>query len=80
MTFEPEENWIGETCFKWKANDGEHYWTNEAEVIIKITAVNDAPTVKDYKLNGKLEQIIWFYPFYFTSHFEDVDNDQLNKV
>ena len=36
LTFEPEENWLGNTSFSWQGNDGTVYSTNTADVNIAI--------------------------------------------
>ena len=42
--------------------------------------MNDPPSVVDSKINGNLNQTIYFKNVDFTQNFIDVDNDQLEKI
>ena len=58
-----------------EANDGFLYSNNEAEVEIKIVAVNDVPVVNDFNLTGNEDEAVWLHKFDFFSNFFDADND-----
>ena len=50
LVFIPESNWNGTTSFAWKGSDGINYSVQEAEIIINIALVNDAPVANDGSL------------------------------
>ena len=56
------------------------YSRNEAEVEIKIVAVNDVPLINDFNLTRNEDEVVWFRKFDFVANFKDVDNDELTKI
>ncbi|MCV0425006.1 MAG: tandem-95 repeat protein, partial [Roseibium sp.] len=56
ILFTPDENFNGMTSFTYVANTPEG-GRAEAEVLIEVTAVNDAPTVVDDTVEGTLEDV-----------------------
>ncbi|MGO0063380.1 tandem-95 repeat protein [Brevibacillus fluminis] len=80
LTFAPDADWNGTTGFTWKGYDGADYATKAAELSIDIASVNDLPTVSDSSKNGSEGNVMTFAVNDFTTHFNDVDGDALQKV
>lgn len=45
LSFAPDADWNGDVSFAWNASDGQAYALNDAQVLLSIAAVNDAPQV-----------------------------------
>ncbi|GIP23435.1 S-layer homology domain-containing protein [Paenibacillus sp. J22TS3] len=72
LTFVPDADWYGSTTFNWKASGGGAYDPTIRNIIIEVTAVNDAPVAKNlqFKATGGTE-------YSGTLSASDIDGDSL---
>ena len=57
LTFEPEENWLGNTSFSWQGNDGTVYSTNTANVNMAIVEALSLVIVGSLDTDGEAEGV-----------------------
>ncbi|RBQ11287.1 tandem-95 repeat protein, partial [Pedobacter miscanthi] len=79
LVFAPEPNFNGNVNFKWSGSDGTGY-SNQADVNITVTPVNDQPVITDIAKSGNEDTVIPFTAADFSSQFTDVDNNSLSKI
>jgi gliding motility-associated-like protein len=80
LTFVPDAGFDGETSFEWKGSDGEAYAETPANVNIDIEPINDGSEVSDFAKTVEEDETLTFTPEDFTSHFTDIDGDELVEV
>lgn len=79
LTFVPATNFNGLVTFKWNANDGATY-SNSNNVNINFSSVNDLPQATAFAKTTTEDTSFPFSLTDFSSHFSDVDGDQLVKI
>lgn len=80
LTFVPDANWNGATSFGWNGFDGTVYAVLDANVLITINPVNDAPTVSDIYKSALTNVTITFVAGEFTGAYADAENNALTKI
>jgi gliding motility-associated-like protein len=76
----PDNDWNGNTSFKWNALDGIAYAASDATVNITVNAQNDAPVLSSITKNGSEDNTLIFTVADFTNAFADIDGNSLTKV
>ncbi|HOT13928.1 MAG TPA: Ig-like domain-containing protein [Bacteroidales bacterium] len=73
-------NGISYASFSFKVNDGNVYSTSDYTITIDVTAVNDAPVVSDFTVNGTEDNIFSFAVTDFTGNYADVEGTALSSI
>ncbi|KPA16171.1 hypothetical protein MHK_003622, partial [Candidatus Magnetomorum sp. HK-1] len=79
MLYRPETNFSGTVSFLWRANKN-GVWTDDDMVKLIVYPVNDAPVIGNINMSGTEDTNINFQMTDFSSVFNDVDGDLLNKI
>ncbi|MBF0160368.1 MAG: VCBS repeat-containing protein, partial [Magnetococcales bacterium] len=80
LVYVPEANWNGSDRLSWNGSDGSFYASNAAVVTLTIRAINDRPIVTSFSKSGGSDRILTFAGSEFSSRFNDVDGDALNRI
>ncbi len=77
--YTPHANATESDRFTYKANDGKAD-SGIAQIQVMINGVNDLPKISNIEKNVVENKTVSFTTADFTSHFTDVDEDQLSKI
>ncbi|WKN31504.1 tandem-95 repeat protein [Porifericola rhodea] len=80
LSFVPAPDFNGIVSFTWNAFDGFQYADAPASVDITVNAVQDSPVLSDITKSTNEDEAMKFSVSDFTTEFEDVDGDLLNKI
>ena len=80
LLYLPALNYNGEDSIRWSAGDTLSVSSETGLISLLLAPVNDAPVLQSFTKTSNENAVIAFMPDDFTSHFSDIENDELQKV